>query len=496
MPTALEQISALQHKLYALQYALNCIELDSSTVAPKKGYTGRGQALEELSRSHHALLTDSGLLALFAEARTGTLTQQQAAELDELERQYNETSRIPADEYAAFSRLTSEAVTVWEQAKATNDFALFCPYLEKIVDTRRRFAAYFDPQKPAYDVWLNQFEKGLTTQRCNAFFDQLKETITPLVAQIVAKNATPPTLATQWPVAEQRQLSAYLMNRLGIDSGHCMIGESEHPFTAEFYKGDVRITTHYHEADFLSSMFSVIHESGHALYELHTGDTLQYTCLAGGATMGLHESQSRLFENCFGRSLPFLQGILPEIQRLFPSQMEGVSAEDLYRAANVCQPSLIRTEADEVTYCLHIMVRYQLEKQLMNGELAVRDLPAAWNAQMQEYLGISVPNDSVGVLQDIHWAGGDFGYFPSYALGSAYAAQMVAKMGETLDLDALLLQGDFAPIREWLSERIWKYGKMLAPDALLHNAFEGEFDPKFYTDYLTKKYSELYDLKA
>lgn len=496
MNDAMTQLRALQKKLYALQYTLNLIEYDSSTVAPKEGVEGRAEALEVLTGEKYALLTAPELPVLFAAARAGGLSEQEAAEVAELEKQYSQICRIPAAEYAAFAKLTSTASSVWEKAKAASDFSLFAPYLEQIVTARRRFAAYFDPEKAPYDVWLDQFEKGLTMRQCDEFFARLRDTLTPLIRRIITEGKPADTgfLGSSWPLAAQRSLSEYLMQLLGLDPAHCCLGESEHPFTDELYKGDVRITTRYHENDFASSMYSVIHEGGHALYELHIDDRLQYTCLAGGATMGLHESQSRLYENYLGRSLPFIRCIWPKLQQLFPVQLAGVTAEGFYKAVNQCQPSLIRTDADEVTYCLHIMVRYELEKQLLAGTLAVADLPAAWNAQMKELLGVDVPDDSRGVLQDIHWACGDLGYFPSYALGTAYGAQMMARMRDELDVDALLEQGDFAPINDWLNARIWQYGKEKAPAWLLQNACGAPFDPHYYADYLVDKYSKIYNL--
>ena len=496
MNQAMQQLRALQTKLYALQYAINMIDYDAQTAAPAESWQGRSEAMEVLTGEKYALIADPGLPALFAEARRQALSEQEAAEVAELERQYSETSKVPAAEYAAFAKLTSQAVNAWEKAKAASDFAAFAPYLQKIVDARRRFAFYYDPQKPAYDVWLDQYEKGLTAAQCDAFFDQLQAAIVPLVKAIAAKAqpAAPAFLQGPWPAAQQRRLSGAVMELLGIDRGHCQIGESAHPFTTEFFKGDVRITTRYDEADMLSSMYSVIHESGHALYELHIADRLHRTCLSAGASMGMHESQSRLFENYFGRSLPFIEGLWPRLTALFPAQLQGVSTEQFWRAANRCQPSLIRTEADEVTYCLHIILRYRLEKQLIEGTLAVKDLPAAWNALMEQLLGVQVPCDAQGVLQDIHWACGDFGYFASYALGSAYAAQIAASMRRELELDNLLRQGDFGPILQWLTQRIWQYGKEKSPAWLLENACGAPFDPRFYTEYLTHKYSALYGL--
>lgn len=496
MTETMQSLRTLQKKLYAFQFAMNVIDFDANTVAPAESFLGRGEALEVLSSMKYNLITNPELPNLLEKAHSEDLTVQQAAEVAQLQRIYNETCKIPAEEYAAFVKLTTESVNAWVKAKSASDFSIFAPYLEKIVDYRRRFAAYFDPNKAPYDVWLDQFEQGLTMEQCDAFFAQLKSTIQPLVQKITQSGHPVNTsfLQGEWSIAQQKKLSDFVMELLCIDRAHCQIAESEHPFTTEFYKGDVRITTHYHEDDMSSNLYSVIHEGGHALYELHMADRLQYTCLSGGASMGMHESQSRLYENYIGRSLPFIQSIWSKLVELFPEQLANVTAVDFYKAMNQCQPSLIRTEADEVTYCLHIMVRYELEKQLMDGSLSVQELPAAWNAKMKELLGVDVPDDAHGVLQDIHWAGGDLGYFPSYALGTAYGAQMMAQMRKTLDVDSLLQQGDLAPINQWLEERIWQYGKEKTPQQLLENACGAAFDPHYFTDYLVQKYSDIYGL--
>ncbi len=496
MNEAMKSLRTLQKTMYGLNYAMCVIDYDAQTVAPSESSAGRGEALEQLSSLQYGLIASPQMPRLLAEAKQGELTEQEAAEVRELEKHYKQISCIPQEEYAAFSNLTSNAVNAWEKAKSADDFSIFAPYLEKIVATRRRFAHLLDPDKAAYDVYLDQFEEGLTMEKCDAFFAELKATITPLVQKIAAKGCQPRTdfLEGSWSIDRQRELSAQVMELMHIDPAHCILGETEHPFTSGFYKGDVRITTHYHEQDAASNLYSVVHEGGHALYELHNADRLVGTCLAGGASMGIHESQSRLFENYVGRSLPFIRCILPKMAELFPEHLEGVSAEDFYKAMNTCKPSLIRTESDEVTYCLHIMVRYELEKQLMAGTLEVAGLPQAWNALMKELLGVDVPSDAQGVLQDIHWACGDLGYFPSYALGTAYAAQIVDAMRRDLDLDKLLEEGDLAPVLDWLTDRIWQYGAEKSPEWLIQNACGAPFDPKFFTRYLTEKYSALYEL--
>ena len=275
---------------------------------------------------------------------------------------------------------------------------------------------------------------------------------------------------------------------------HCYLAESEHPFTTEFWRGDVRITTHYMPRDIFSNLYSVAHEGGHALYELNINPDYDYTVVTHGATMGIHESQSRLFENLVGRSRAFVHYLYPTLKELFPAQLADVSAEEIWRAVNRAEPGLIRTEADELTYALHIMVRYELEKALMQGTLAVADLPAAWNAKYKEYLGVDVPDDAHGCLQDIHWSMGDIGYFPSYALGSAYGAQALDDLRKTNDFDAQWANGDVEPLKAALKERVWQWGSMKEPAWLVESLCGGKFDPHHFTDYLKKKYTELYEL--
>lgn len=408
---------------------------------------------------------------------------------------YDDMTRIPMDEFVAYQTLVNDADAVWHTAKENNDFPLFMPYLEKLVDAQKRFAAYKDDQKPAYDVMLDSFEKGASMATLDPFFTRLRQELTPLILEI-GRCPAPRTdfLHKSCPIERQRMFSDRLMAMMGIDRTYCGIAETEHPYTNSFNKWDVRITTHYQEFDLASSMYSVIHEGGHALYELGTADELQYTCLATGASMGLHESQSRLYENLIGRSLPFCHAVLPVMRELFPSQMDGVTPDMLYRAVNMAQPSLIRTEADELTYAMHIMIRYEIEKRLMSGEVRVSELPGLWKQMYREYLGVDVPDDRRGVLQDSHWSGGMFGYFPSYALGSAYGAQMMRRMEKEIDVWSAVEQGNLSPVTGWLGERIHRYGKLLTPAQLLEQALGGAFDPGCFTDYLKGKFTALYHL--
>ena len=308
--------------------------------------------------------------------------------------------------------------------------------------------------------------------------------------RLVPVSAVAVVVLLVWSVCSSWQNKKGMTRLMTADT----IGEVEHPFTTNFSKDDVRITTHYHEKAFASSMYSVIHEGGHALYELNIGDDIKYSPLGGGASMSIHESQSRFYENIIGRSEAFLTYILPDIQKLGPKALKDVTPHDFYLAVNKSKPSLIRTQADELTYCFHVMIRYELEKQLIAGTLAVKDLPAAWNKLYKEYLGVDVPNDTQGVLQDSHWSGGAFGYFPSYALGSAYGAQMLKVMERDIPVWELVAKGDLKPIVGWLTERIYRYGRLLKPNELILKACEAPFDPRYYVDYLKNKYTEVYGL--
>ena len=373
---------------------------------------------------------------------------------------------------------------------------MFEPYLQKMFDSTKRMALYMEPDKRPYDTMLDNFERGLTASACDAFFDTLKKRLVPLMHKVVehGDRVNDAPLRQSFPIAKQKELSSYLMDVMGIDRDHCILGETEHPFTTSLGSHfDERITTHYLEDNFASSMFSVIHEGGHALYDTGSADELAYTVLDGGVSMGIHESQSRFYENLLGRSRAFTGFVFPKLCELFPS-LAGHTAEEFYRAINKAEPSLIRTEADEVTYSLHVMVRYELEKALMQGTLAVADLPAAWNAKYKEYLGVDVPDDAHGCLQDIHWSMGDIGYFPSYALGSAYGAQALDDLRKTNDFDAQWANGDVEPLKAALKERVWQWGSMKEPAWLVESLCGGKFDPHHFTDYLKKKYTELYEL--
>ncbi len=494
---ALEKMRKLEKINAAYIHALGVMEVDEATAAPADSWEGRSTTMGVLSEAVYDLIAnpENGELFSYLKDHQEELDEVGRREVEVMDRNYQRMNRIPAEEYVAYNVLLNEAQMNWKKAKAADDFRIFKPYLEQIVEYNRKFAGYYDPAVPAYDALLNEYEEGMTMDVLDAFFGRLRDAIVPLLAKIREKgNLDTVVIGKQYPADVQRKLADYLMDVLGIDRSHCAIAESEHPFTTGFNNKDVRITTHYYDDNFMPSMYSVIHEGGHAIYELGHDSKYNYTALYGGTSMGLHESQSRFYENLIGRSEEFIYHVFPRIRELFPEQLADVTADDFYREVNRVEPTLVRIEADELTYSFHIMIRYEIEKQLIAGTLDVKDVPAEWNRLYKAYLGVDVPGDTQGCLQDIHWSFGNIGYFPSYALGSAYGAQMLHVMSQELgDVYADVEKGDISRITAWLREHIHRHASFKKPGQLFSDAC-GKFDPQYFIDYLTEKYSKLYNL--
>ena len=494
---AVQKLNELKKSAYALGHAQSILYTDGDTVAPKNSWKGRGMALAYLSELTYRQMVnpETGEILetiLQHKDETDEVTYRQAEIMKE---GYDNLHVLPMEEYVAYQELTNESSAVWHEAKLKSDWAMFSPYLEKIIAARRRFAALKSPEKPAYDVLMDQYEKGANMRELDPFFRTLREELSPVIREVAAREKPVPAfMKGPWPIEKQRLFSNRIMALEGIDPLNCTLGETEHPFTSGTNKWDVRITTHYHEEDPFTSMFSVIHEGGHALYELDVRDDLQFTCLSEGVTMGVHESQSRFYENLIARSRAFCTPLLKIMKEVFPDQTAGVTEEDLYSAINLSKPSLIRTDADELTYPLHVMIRYEIEKAMIAGDLKVADIPGEWNRMYKEVLGVDVPDDRRGCLQDSHWSFGGVGYFPSYALGSAYGVQMLRQMEKTVDVWGSVAKGDLAPVTAWLTEKVHQYGSLKKPQEVLAGAMGGPLDPKVYTGYLKEKYSKLYNL--
>ncbi len=495
---ALEIYRQTKKTLAAYGFAMTAVHYDAETVAPVGGERERNDALEILSNITYELETSPEMLEAveYLSEHKDELDAKMHREISEYQRQSDYIKSIPQEEYVAFTVLTHEAAPAWKRAKAESNYSEFAPYLQKIFDTQRKFALYYKPDCDPYDTLLDGYEKGLTQAKCDAFFACLRESIVPLVKKIAEKPQIENGFCfREYPKHLQMEFSDFLMEKMAIDRKYCTIGETEHPFTLNFNKHDVRITTHYHISDLLNSLYSVVHEGGHALYELGSGDEYEGTALSGGASMAMHETISRFYENIIGRGETFVSMIYPKLTELFPEQFADVTENMLYLAANRAEPSLIRTEADDLTYALHIMVRYEIEKGMIAGEYTADELPRVWNEKYKHYLGIDVPDDARGVLQDSHWSGGAVGYFPSYALGSAYGAQIYAAMKRELDVDGAIREaGSTAPVNAWLEEHIFRHGCMYDSDKLIRETTGEDFDPSYYTRYLEEKYTKIYAL--
>lgn len=496
---AKEELIKLQHKMAAYGHAMGSINYDGETSAPKGTAANRAHTLGILSEETYKMATSEETIKLleFLDANQGELSEKEKRMVFLMLKDIRKMQKIPMDEYVEYRRLTVESQAVWEKAKHNNDFESFRPYLEKIYSAKKKFAGYCAPEKDPYDYWLNEYEEGIDMQFCDEFFGTLRGHLVPLIKKIGdSPQVDDSCVKGDFPEYKQEQLALYLMEVIGLDMEHVGLSTTEHPFTTSLGSHfDERITTHYQRDNFASSLFSVVHEGGHALYDTGSADDLAYTVLDGGVSMGIHESQSRFYENLIGRSRGFVNYIFPKLQELFPEALKDKTSEDVYRAVNKVEPSFIRTEADEATYCLHVMIRYELEKAVLHDELEVKDLPEAWNKMYKEYLGVDVPNDTLGVLQDSHWSFGAIGYFPSYALGTAYGAQFMDKMKESVDVEACLAKGDFAPINAWNREHIWKHGCLYTPKEILDKVLEAPFTTDAYINYLESKFSEIYNIK-
>jgi carboxypeptidase Taq len=493
-----KEMRELESRLHAYEHAMGVMEYDAVTAAPSESFKGRGETLAYLSEISHNLFICESTRNLLEELSKikNELEFQEQRELEKLTEEFDHESKIPTDEFVAYRKLLNESESVWHEAKLKSDFSMFEPFLEKIVDENIRIAGYYDNSKKPYDVLLDQYEKGFTTSELDKYFEDIGRTLIPLVREVESSSVKidDSFLKRNYPAHLQKKFALYLMKIQGIDDRYCSLGETEHPFTTNFNKYDVRITTHYYENNVASSMYSVIHEGGHALYELNTDDRLSDTCLATGTSMGIHEGQSRFYENIIGRSRQYISLVFPKLKEIFPDQLNDVNENDFYMAVNKSEPSLVRTEADELTYSLHIMVRYEIEKLLISKEIKVHDLPGLWNEMMKKYLGITVPNDRKGVLQDSHWSSGSFGYFPSYSLGSAYGAQILDSMNREFDVMGAVSEGHIENITSWLTKKIFKYGSELKPKEIIKNCCSAEFTPQYYLDYLSSKYKKIYKL--
>jgi carboxypeptidase Taq len=465
---------------------------DQQTMMPPAGSRHRADHLSTLSRLAHQLLTDPETGRLLEELRATEESLERDSDDASLirmtRRDYEKAVRVPTDLRAEMTRAAAEARPVWVEAKTDSNFETFLPALEHNVDLRKQYVDCFDGIEEPYDILLDDFEPGTTTGEVRRVFEEIKPELIALVAELREEDVDDSFLQGTFPVDRQERLAHEVVTLFGFRPDTWRLDPTEHPFASGAGVDDIRITTHYYP-DSMKSLFSTMHEYGHGLYTHQLPRELERLPTGGPASLGIHESQSRLWENLVGRSAPFWRRFFPNAQEAFPGRLRDVDLDRFVAGINRVQPSLIRIKADEVTYGLHIMLRFELEQDIINGRVALRDLPEVWNARMSEYLGIEVPDDANGVLQDTHWASGLIGYFPTYLLGTVMSVQIWQKALENLpDLEDEIERGEFASLREWLERNVHHYGRKFLPQEVLEKATGAALDAKPYLAYLRAKY--------
>ncbi len=488
--------------------AISILTWDARTQMPPGGAETRGQQIATLSSLAHERLTGDPLSDALVSAE-GEVSAEDTVRLrvvQSVREAVDLFGRIPPTLTAELAGLKTVSQGVWQEARRQADFSLFAPYLERMVALNRQLAEAIGYTEHPYDALLLQYEPGMTASNLQGLFGDLKAGVLPLLEAVRASSTEPrwDFLTRDFPEEKQRAFNLHLAEGFGYDLSRGRLDTSAHPFEISFTRQDVRITTRYDRRYLPMSLFGTLHEVGHALYEQGVAPELTRTALTsdflglyavGGASYGTHESQSRLWENLVGRSRTFWRRHFSELQGTFPEQLGDVDAETFYRAVNRVSPSLIRVEADEVTYNLHIMLRAELELALLEGTLKVSDLPEAWNAKYEEYLGLTPPDAATGVLQDIHWSAGLFGSFPTYTVGNVMASQFFgAATLQVPGLTGALAEGDYAPLRAWLTEHIYRHGRTYLPQELLEHATGEKLNVAPYLTYLNEKYGDLYGL--
>lgn len=491
------------NEIHDLSKTLMLLGWDREVNMPPAGAAIRTQQIATLSRLVHSYSTSDA----YGELLQGAADEAAAAGIEPgsfeesllryLTREFDEQRRIPEDYVRRVSEANGRALPAWKQARAENDFPRFAPHLAEIVELTREQIEYHGYQDEKYDALLNQYERGMKTADVRAIFEAVKEETVPLIQAIAGRHEAVDDRFLHQPFAieTQKQIAPYFAQAVSYEFEKGHIGTATHPFATSFSRDDARITTRWYP-DFLNPfLFGTMHECGHAMYEQNTGPELARTPLARGVSMGFHESQSRMFENLIGRSRGFWQAHFHVLQKAFPSQLGEVTVEAFYRGINKVAPTFIRVEADELTYNMHIILRFELEQALLEGDLAVADVPAAWNDKMQNLLGVIPPTDSEGCLQDIHWTRPSFGYFPTYALGNFYSVQILdAAREQEPEITAELERGEVSTLKRWLVEKIHRHGKKFDPPELMERVTGRPLSHKPFVAYATAKFGEIYGL--
>ena len=500
MEEKLQQLKNILGQVADLNQVAGLLGWDQQTYMPPGAAEGRGYQMSTLRTIAHIKFTSDevGQLLEDLQAYAGQLDpdSHDARLIRVTQREYTKSTRVPPSMVAEFSRTAAVAHNVWEAARAESNFEHFRPHLEHLVELRRQYADLFAPYEHVYDPLLDDFEPGLKTADVQAIFAVLRPQQVALIQAIAARPPIDDSVLRQdYDAQKQWDFNVAAATQIGYDWRYGRLDKAVHPFTQSIGIDDVRLTTRVLTDYIGSALFGTLHEAGHGLYERGIDPALARTPLATGASLAVHESQSRMWENLVGRSLPFWEHFYPRLQAVFPAQLGGARLEHFYRAINKVEPSLIRVEADEATYNMHIMLRLELEIAMMDGSLEVKDLPEAWNARMRDYLGITPPNDKEGVLQDVHWSSGMMGYFSTYALGNLISVQLWECINRDIpDLAQQFRKGEFSGLLEWLHSRVHRHGAKFEPQELVRRVTGSPIDPAPYMRYLQTKYGEIYGL--
>ena len=482
-------------EIHDLRRAQEVLFWDQTVMMPPGGGPVRGAQLTTLDRVAHERFIDPAIGRLL----DGLGSYEESLDYDSddaslirtTRRDWEKARRVPADLAAEMVGAAADAHDVWAKAREENDYPTFLPHLERALDLKRRYIDCFEGYAEPYDVLLDDYEPGMKTEEVRAVFEELKAALVPLIAEVASTDDDDGFMKGPYAIDAQHALSLRVIEEFGFDPQFFRLDLTVHPFAASSGTQDIRLTTRYTEND-LTSIFTAMHECGHGLYEHGISQTLERTPLCCGVSSALHESQSRLWENIVGRSRPFWNHFYPQVQAAFPDTLGDVEQEAFYRAINRVKPSYIRVDADEATYNLHVILRFELEQELIDGTIALKDLPEAWNSRFEKYLGVPIPSDTVGVLQDVHWSGGSFGYFPTYSLGNIVSVQIWEKAQAALpDLAAQFEAGEFGDLHEWLRTNLYALGRKFTPQETLERVVGGPIDAKPYVRYLKEKLGAL-----
>jgi carboxypeptidase Taq len=495
-----EQFTELRRRLaeiHDVEKAAGVLSWDEETKMPPSGAEARAEQRATLNRIAHELNVAPDLGQLLEDLRpfeeSHPFESFEASLVRIARRDYEKAVRVPPELRAEMTRAGSLGYQAWLRAREQEDYSIMLPHLERNLGLRRQYVSCFEPTGDLYDVVLDDYEPGMKTHEVVEIFDALKAALLPWLRNVGELEPIDDScLRGRFPRDAQRRFSLSVLERWGMDRAAWRLDKTVHPFATSFAPTDIRLTTNFHE-DSLHGILSCLHEFGHGIYERQVDPAFTRTPLAQGVSSAFHESQSRMWENLVGRSVATWRFFYPKLQEEFPEQFGDVPLETFHRALNKVQPSFRRVDADEVTYCLHIILRFELERQMLSGELALKDLPDAFNAKMAEYLGLNPPDVVAGVLQDVHWSDMTFGYFPTYALGNVISVQLWEKAESELgELDEHFERGEFEPLREWLREHVHRHGRAFTPQELLHRVTGSGMDPAPYLRYLERKLGELF----